>query len=89
MIEALSIAPWLIVFPAIAQPLDAAAQAKPTAQLVAVLDEVKKEADGLGFQGEGQAGFFDGKGCRIEDEIVQPIADSWTMHRTNCRRGAP
>jgi hypothetical protein len=46
----------------------------------AVPDEIEKEPDGLGFEGEDPAGFFDGKGFGVENDIVKPINHSGAMH---------
>jgi hypothetical protein len=46
----------------------------------AVLNEVEQEPDGLGFEGEDPAGFFDGKGFGVEDDIVKLIGHSRAMH---------
>ncbi|SPE34965.1 hypothetical protein SBA6_400019 [Candidatus Sulfopaludibacter sp. SbA6] len=62
------------VFPDVAQEFFLVDGARP------VLDEVKKEADGLGFESEDLTGFFDGKGFGVEDEIVKLIGDSGAMH---------
>ncbi|MGP8244424.1 MAG: hypothetical protein ACLQVN_07875 [Bryobacteraceae bacterium] len=62
------------VFPDVAEEFFLADGARP------VLDEVKKKPDGLGFQGEDSAGFFDGKGFEVENDIVKPINHSGAMH---------